>query len=291
MMSNKPLSPLQAMTMEILSKKESIQVNKDQIQLVDPNDIYNWHFHDRPENEMGDIDALAKSMKINGQIEPCIVRPLKNSDGKKYQLIVGERRWRAASKLNLMLSVVIRNITDKEASIIQAAENLDRKDLSDYAKGISYAKLIESDLLQQKDLQERFNISKAQANRLMSFSQLSPDVVNAIEDMTNISARLAAEIRSWCNKGYESEIIKLSHHLKLGKLGPANLEKKMNELSCPAPKKNIDKITINESGSIYQITVNKNGKIEIDTKKANIDLNDLTQKVINLLKGLNKGSD
>src|ERR1700677_454973 len=91
---------------------------------IDPIQIMNWENNDRPENELGDIDAFAKELAEVGQQVPCIVR--KKDD--KYELIAGERRWRAALKARILLKVIVQNLTDQEATICQIAENTNRKD-------------------------------------------------------------------------------------------------------------------------------------------------------------------
>ena len=102
------------------------------------------------------------------QQQPCIVREL--IAGQKYELIAGERRWRAAKLLNQDLKVIISTLTDSEAALVQAAENNNRLNLSDYAKGQSYASLIKNGVLKQKDLittiKSRFNKKTREKNRI-----------------------------------------------------------------------------------------------------------------------------
>ena len=118
----------------------------EEISLVDPNEICNWDFHDRPESELGDIDALANDFVKVGQQQPCLIRPSHNTDSC-YELIIGERRWRAAKLAQIELKVIIKDISDSDAALVQAAENENRVDLSDYAKGMSYSKLIDSGVI------------------------------------------------------------------------------------------------------------------------------------------------
>ena len=78
-------------------------------------------------NENG-LEELAKSIEQNGIIQPILVRPM--SDGS-YQLIAGERRWRAARMAGLHeVPVTIREMSDEEASVFALIENLQREDLN-----------------------------------------------------------------------------------------------------------------------------------------------------------------
>ncbi len=93
-------------------------------------------------------------MKTNGQAQPCLVRPISHSPVFDYELIVGERRWRAAKIAEIDLLVMVDNLTDGQAAAIQIAENSNRKDLSDFSKGMNYSRLIDNGILTQKDLEQ-----------------------------------------------------------------------------------------------------------------------------------------
>ena len=242
----KPLSPLQAMTQHSQNDLLPSEIPKDSflqnlspnnihnsenlVILVEPSQICNWKYHDRPLTELGDIDEFAAELKNNGQLQPCIVRPLSNNNEYKFELIVGERRWRAAKKANIQLKVLIKELNDHDAAIAQANENSQRKDSSEFAKGMSYAKLINDKVLSQADLTETLKVSQAEVSRLLSFSKIPQIVWDAIEDKSKISARTAAEIRSLCNKGdrYIEAIVKLAKEIERGKLGEKLLKRELN---------------------------------------------------------------
>ena len=83
---------------------------------------------------------MAEEFLSIGQQIPCIVRKITDSVDFQYELIAGERRWRAAQKANVLLKVLIRNLSDNEAALVQISENSNRSALSDYAKGMSYCR-------------------------------------------------------------------------------------------------------------------------------------------------------
>jgi ParB family chromosome partitioning protein len=192
---------------------------------IDPNNIIRWSEKDRPENELGNIEELAESLKSIGQQVPCIVRPLK--DNNKYELIVGECRWRAAQLAKINLKVIIHELDDRMAALVQAVENEQRNDLSDYAKGMSYAKKIKSGLLVQKDLTDILKISKQQVTKLLSFSKIPENINTAIEDYRKVSARTAYEISRLGNKGedHQNIIIKNAEKIRDGKIGATTIIK------------------------------------------------------------------
>ena len=205
--------------------------NNDKVVSVDPNKIKNWEYHDRPESELGDIDSLAEEFKNMGQQIPCIVRTIPKNEKFQYELIAGERRWRAALKASIPLKVLIRNLTNNEAALVQISENSNRSELSDYAKGMSYAKLINNNILTQSDLVEKLKISKQQVSRLLSFSRIPTEITGALKDMSKISARTAEEIKQIAAKGdkYKEAIIKYASQIQEGNIGKTTLNTLVNK--------------------------------------------------------------
>ncbi|CAL7960168.1 ParB family transcriptional regulator, chromosome partitioning protein [Alphaproteobacteria bacterium] len=205
------------------------QTDEDIVLSVEPQKIKNWEFRDRPENELGDIESLAIEFKEIGQQQPCIARPISDTNNDiQYELIVGERRWRAAQTAQINLKVIVKNLSDTDAAIIQASENLSRKGLSDYARGMSYAKLIDNGIITQKELTEKLSISKQQVSRLLSFSKIPQKIHNSIRDFPKVTCRTAEQIKQLSSKGenYIEAIIKFTGKIREGK----KLDKK--NLNC-----------------------------------------------------------
>ena len=231
----RPESPLSALASMDFSAFDKPQQNEQKIIFINPNKIKNWSFHDRPENELGDIDSLAKEFKnpAIGQQQPCIVRQIK--DGKfDYEVIAGERRWRAAKLADVKLAVLVKQFDDSQAAYCQIAENHNRKDLSEYSVGMSFATLIKHNFLKQKDLQDKFNLTPVQINRYLAFSQLPSEIKKAIGNMSKMSARTAAEIRSLCKKGdkYKQAIIQLAKKIASGNFGEKTLKREIEKILC-----------------------------------------------------------
>lgn len=87
------------------------------------------------------LDQLAESIAVHGVLQPLLVRPL---SGTTYEIIAGERRWRAAQKAKVHeLPVVVRDLTDKEAMEIALIENLQREDLSAIEEAEGYERLMQ----------------------------------------------------------------------------------------------------------------------------------------------------
>lgn len=211
---------------EYIDKKKDDTKHPEKILFLDPEKIKRWDGKDRPENEIGDISELTKSIQLIGQQVPCIVRPIKNEQ-YHYELIVGECRWIAAKSAKIKLKAIVHDLNDRMASLVQAVENEQRKDLSDYAKGMSYAKKINDGILTQKDLTDVLSISKQQVSRLLSFSTLPPRLIEEIGDFRKVSARTAYELSRLGNKSEENLkiILSFSEKIKTGKIGSTTISR------------------------------------------------------------------
>lgn len=268
---------------------DAISNNPDEIINVDPSRIKRWKHKDRPENELGDINALAKEFIEIGQQQPCIVRAIENSSC--YELIIGERRWQAAKIAKKDLMVIVSRISDNDAALAQIAENDSRKDLSDYAKGISFAKLISENVIKQKDLITKLGKSKQQISALLSFSKIPKEVIIAIGDMTKVSSNTAERIKELCNKGdsYINAIISIADKIRTGKFGRHAIEKTvLISLSNDSEKLKTSAKKFYSSNGDHLFTCHISGSkpltIAFSNKyKKNINIEVISKKIINIL--------
>ena len=98
------------------------------------------------------LDELAASIRENGIIQPLVVR----SKGEQYELIAGERRWRAAQKAGLReVPVVIQDVSDQTALEMALVENIQREDLNAVEEAEAYQALMETLGLSQEELAKR----------------------------------------------------------------------------------------------------------------------------------------
>lgn len=221
--------------------QEEVNGNDTDIKIlsISTSKIDRWKYKDRPDNEIGDIDSLANEFSTLGQQQPCVVRKKPNG---RYELLIGERRWHAAKKAQTKLKVICVELSDSDAALAQIAENDSRKDLSDYAKGISLSKLINSGVIQQKDLTNKLGKTKQYISALLSFSKIPPEIVDAISDMSKVSAKTAERIKQLSSKGepYINGIIHLADKIREGKVGSKKLsemlDKRINKESTDTEK-------------------------------------------------------
>ena len=114
-----------------LDKKIGTLENKegDQVKLPIQN-LISGKFQPRKHFDQTELDELAESIRSNGILQPILVRPL-NEKGSSYEIIAGERRWRAAQIVKLHeVPVIIRDFDDSTALGVALIENLQRSDLN-----------------------------------------------------------------------------------------------------------------------------------------------------------------
>lgn len=126
------------------------------------------------------LSELADSIALHGVIQPLLVRPI--SDGG-YQLIAGERRWRASRLAGLSeVPVVIREMTDSEAMELALIENLQREDLNPIEEAEGYKFLMDTYSLTQEQAAERVGKSRPAVANAMRLLALPEEVLDLIKE-------------------------------------------------------------------------------------------------------------
>ena len=126
------------------------------------------------------LSELADSIVLHGVIQPLLVRPI--SDGG-YQLIAGERRWRASRLAGLTeVPVVIREMTDSEAMELALIENLQREDLNPIEEAEGYKLLMDTYSLTQEEAAERVGKSRPAVANAMRLLSLPKEVLDLIKE-------------------------------------------------------------------------------------------------------------
>ena len=125
------------------------------------------------------LEELADSIKQFGLIQPLVVQ---KRDGY-YEIIAGERRWRAAKKAGLKeVPVIIRDYTDEEMMEIALIENLQREDLNPIEEAQAYKRLINDYKLKQDEIAEKVSKSRVAITNSMRLLKLSEKVQDMIVD-------------------------------------------------------------------------------------------------------------
>ncbi|WP_332065226.1 ParB/RepB/Spo0J family partition protein [Bartonella sp. CB189] len=129
-----------------------------------------------------ELDNLAQSIRQHGVVQPVIVRPLR-SRPNHFELIAGERRWRAAQRANLnQLPIIIRDVDDKTALELAIIENVQRADLNPIEEGKGYEVLQNEHGYTQEDLAQVIGKSRSHVANTLRLLKLPPKVQEFLTD-------------------------------------------------------------------------------------------------------------
>jgi len=136
----------------------------------------------QPRKSMDDdaLRELADSIKVQGLIQPIVVREVNSSAKAKYEIIAGERRWRASKMAGLQtVPVVIKNVDDQTAMAMALIENLQRENLSSHEEAEGLARLIDEHSLTHSDAAKLLGRSRAAVSNLLRLLT-APNVIQSL---------------------------------------------------------------------------------------------------------------
>lgn len=136
-------------------------------------------YQPREQFDEGKLEELVQSVQEHGVVQPVLVRPRPGG----YELVAGERRWRAALKAGLSsIPAVVKELSDVELMEIALVENLQREDLNPIEEARAYAKLINEFGLTQEQLARRVGKSRPQVANTLRLLHLDEELQKAILD-------------------------------------------------------------------------------------------------------------
>ena len=125
------------------------------------------------------LDELARSIQASGIIQPIVLRPV----GNRYQLIAGERRWRAAQRAGLKkVSSIVRQVPDELALEMTLVENIQREDLNAIEAARAFERLIDEFQLTQESVAERTGKDRATVANAIRLLKLESTIQDWIEE-------------------------------------------------------------------------------------------------------------
>ena len=180
-----------------------------------------------------ELDALAESIRIHGIIQPLTVRLLPNG---YYQIIAGERRWRAARLAGLsQVPVVVIEADDRKAMELALIENLQRADLNPIEEAEGYQQLISQYGMTQEQAAERVGKSRPAVANALRLLSLGPEILKLVEAGT-ISAGHARALLVLKTDGERMAVAQKVQNLSLSVRQTEALCKKMAKPPKEAPK-------------------------------------------------------
>ena len=185
-----------------------------------------------------DILELAKSIKLHGVLQPILVKKFEND---KYQIIAGERRWRASKLANLkFVPAIIKDTVDKQNVEISLIENIQREDLNPLEEANIYKKLIEEKGYTQENLAEKIGKSRSYIANLIRLLKL-PDKFKKLIFEDKLSAGHA---RLLLNNENPDELVKIIQKNNLSVRQTENIIKNNTKINYNKSSKDGDVLNL-----------------------------------------------
>ena len=253
-------------------KIETVETSSTEIDidLIEPNP-------EQPRTRFADehLNELAASIRANGIVQPIVVR----KQGTRFQIVAGERRWRAAQRAELRrVPVVIKEVSDDKLLEIALIENIQRQELNPIEEANAYRKLIEQVGLTQEQVSERVGKERTLVTTTMRLLKLPNDIQRHIVEgelslshgrallMTDSQSVQRAVANDAINGGWSVRATEAAVK-KLAKNSPQTIENKAVTRSIDPNIKSVETKLMRKFSTSVKILPGKKGtggKIEIE---------------------------
>ena len=178
------LDALLTKPMVAVSRPESAGAGNDGLKNLPVEHLQRGQYQPRVDMRQDSLEELAESIKVQGVVQPIVARPISKKDGvQRYEIIAGERRWRAAQIAGLAdIPAVIRDVPDESAIAMSLIENIQREDLNPLEEARALDRLIREFDLTHAEAAKAVGRSRASVSNLLRLQDLSEKVKPLLED-------------------------------------------------------------------------------------------------------------
>lgn len=160
-------------------RNDEASFSREYISVLPIDLIQRGRYQPRRDFEPNSLRELADSISVQGVIQPIIVRPLGE---RRYEIVAGERRWRASQLAGLQeIPVVIREVDETTAVAISLIENIQREDLNPLEEASAFERLITEFNLTHQQIAEAVGKSRTSVTNMLRLLELNPDVKSFLE--------------------------------------------------------------------------------------------------------------
>jgi len=170
----------------LLAANQEEEVEKGELQSLPTIALQPGKYQPRTRMDPGSLEELAASIKAQGVMQPHMVRPVAED---AYEIIAGERRWRAAQLAGMsIIPAVIRQLDDQRITVYSLAENVARSDLNPIELAKGYHRVVEESGFTQTELAEAIGQNIKTVNRILQLLRL-PDSIQDFIEQGSLSAK------------------------------------------------------------------------------------------------------
>ncbi|WP_044749256.1 nucleoid occlusion protein [Bacillus alveayuensis] len=215
-------------TEQVIEKTEGEEIRKIPVSLIVPN-----RYQPRTIFAEDKIEELALTIRTHGIIQPIVVRECE--DGK-FEIIAGERRWRAVQKLGWdEIPAIVKNLNEAETASVALIENLQREELTPIEEALAYAKLLELHNLTQEALAQRLGKGQSTVANKLRLLKLPQEVQDALLQR-KITERHARALIALKDKEKQLKLLQEIVEKQLNVKQTEDRVLKMLENAAPKPK-------------------------------------------------------
>ena len=147
------------------------EANGDQLKMVPVDLIQRGQYQPRLDMKLDSLQELADSIRAQGVVQPIVIRPI--GDGGRYELIAGERRWRAAQLAGLSaIPAIVKRVPDAQAMSIALIENIQREQLNPLEEAMAFERLIREFSMTHQEVADAIGRSRTAVTNLLRLLEL-----------------------------------------------------------------------------------------------------------------------
>jgi len=178
-------------------------MNNEQVQEIFVEEIIPNRFQPRLTFDEKALKELSDSIKVHGVIQPLVLRKV----GNKYEIIAGERRYKASCMAGLKkVPAIVREMTDNESAEVALIENVQRKNLSSIEEAQSYKNLLSRGYITQEELASKLGVAQSTISNKLRLLNLCDEVQNALLN-EQISERHARSLLAISNPDEQKKML------------------------------------------------------------------------------------
>ena len=190
------------------------------------------------------LESLAQSIRANGIVQPILLR----RRGSRYQLVAGERRWRAAQRVGLQkIPAIIKEVSDEKLLEIALVENIQRQELNAIEEAKAYRKLIDTIGLTQEMIAERVGKGRTVITTFLRLLKLPEDIQSLVEE-EKITAGHARALLMTDNADFQKRVAKSIVEMALSVRETEKAIKRLNRGESQVIDKTIVKPILDANG-------------------------------------------
>jgi ParB family transcriptional regulator, chromosome partitioning protein len=271
----------------LLAANHDEEAEQGELQTLPTRALQPGKYQPRTRMDPGSLEELAASIKAQGVMQPILVRPLGEQDGRtRYEIIAGERRWRAAQIAGLDdVPCLVREIPDEAALAMSLIENIQREDLNPLEEAAGIQRLIDEFAMTHQQAADAVGRSRPAASNLLRLLNLATPVQELLMagdiDMGHARALLPLDGASQ---------IQLANHVAARALSVRDTERLVQHTLNPrqkkaAPQPDRDLLRLEEEisdaiGATVKIKANRKGTGEVAIRFGSLDqLDGLLEKL------------